>query len=88
MNLLHTALINLLDENLFTVHTGVATTKQTGKLPNTVRLNLLLWGTPIGSENIHILYIVEKFINVHGIVAFLNKRNVRNACLLLLASKG
>ena len=77
-----TTLITLLDENLLTAHTGVATTKTTGELSELCETESASVSNPIGSENIYILYIVEKFINVHSVVAFLTK-NVRNvACLL------
>ena len=68
------ALINLTDENLFTEHTGVATTRKTSKLSDICETESTSMSNPIGSENIYILYFVDKFIRVNCVDAFLNKK--------------
>jgi len=86
--IIFTTLLNLLDENLFTAHTGVVTTKQIGKLSEPCETEAASVRNPIGSEIIYILNIVDKFIHVHSVVASLNNNCKKYSMSFIISKQG
>jgi hypothetical protein len=82
------ALINLTDENQFTEHTGVATTRQTGKVSETCDTESASVNNLIGSENIYILYFVNKFKHLNSVDAFLNKKCKKCSRAFMFSKQG
>jgi len=62
--------------------------RQTGKLSEPCETESASVRNPVGSEKIYILYIVDKFIHVHSVVAFLNKKCKKYSMPFIISKQG